>query len=386
MTRYAGIFTQHVDGISRQFAVIGNYGLTPTDVDNAWSNIYSGTLNSNKQLIASAKESGFGHFEGVALALEAYSMIVSSDLWGDMPYSDAFKFAENGVYLPTFDTQEQIYTQALANLTAAKALFAGESGGNALGGADLMFGGDVSKWTKFCNVLEARAMLHTSKIDGSAYSKVLTALGNGGFDSSADDAGFAFGEAATENAPWFQYIEQRDDCEVGAAYLALLESFNDPRVATYGQLHTNDHPIFTKSQTVKLLSYTEQEFMRAVALLGSDRDAAYAAYLGAISSSFDEALMTSAEYDTYIAGPSVGVGAANLTLENIINQKYLALYTSPEVFSDWRRTNFPALTPITGSTIPRRFPYPQSERLSNPDNTPSPANVTIFSRVWWDSM
>lgn len=385
-TRYVGLYSQHVDGVSRQFAVLGNYGIIPSDTDTPWANMYSGTMQTNKRLYQIATDGGFNHYAGISLALESYAILVCTDFWGDVPYSDAFRFDEIGVYEPTFDSQESIYNAVFANLDQARTLLSGDDGGNAPGGDDLIYGGDADSWIKFCNVLEARAKLHLSKRNGAgAYADVMTALDRGAFSGSSDNAGFAFGTAATENAPWFQYIEQRDDCETGAAYVSMLQSFSDPRLATYGQPHTTSHPIFTRDQTVNLLSYTEQEFIRAEAMLMSgDSDGAYAAYLSGIQSSLNEALVGDM-YDDYVATSKVGVGADNLTLEDIITQKYLALYTDPEVFSDWRRTGMPALSPITGSQIPRRLPYAQTEIFSNPDNVPSVADVTIFSRVWWDA-
>ena len=386
-TRYVGIYTKHVDGISRQFAVIGQYGISPSDVDAAWSNIYSGTLGSNSRLLADSREAGNNHYTAIALALEAYTMMAATDVWGDLAYSDAFRFGENsGVYQPTFDTQEEIYNAIFANLDEARTLLSGPSGGNAPGGDDLMFGGDPQKWAQFCNVLEARGRLHLTERDNDAYNKVLTALNRGGYGSVADEAAITFGTGATENAPWFQYIEQRDDCETGVFYTNMLSNLNDPRIATYGAPHDNSHPIWTKDQTVQLLSYTEHEFIMAEALLMTgDRDGAYAAYLNAIQASFDEALITDATaYDDYVAQSSVGVGASSLSLDDIITQKYLALYTSPEVFSDWRRTGIPEIAPITGTAVPRRLPYAQSEIFSNPTNVPSQNDVTIFTNVWWD--
>lgn len=384
-TRYIGIYTRHVDGVSRQFAVIGQYGIIASDVDQAWANVYSGTLNSNRLLLNQSLDNGYNHYAGIALALESYTMMVASDLWGDMAYSDAFRFAEEGgVYQPTFDTQQEIYDQIFANLEQARSLLSGDAGGNAPGGDDLMFGGDAGKWIQFCNVVEARGRLHMADRDGGAYDQVLTALNRGSFESAADEASIAFGTGATENAPWYQYIEQRDDCETGSFYFGMLEDFNDPRIATYGWPHDNNHPIWTRDQDVKLLSYTEQEFIRAEALLMTgDSDGAYEAYLSGIEASMDEALVPEG-YEDYVAQSSVGVGAGSLTLENVITQKYLALYTSPEVFSDWRRTDFPNIPPVTGNAIPRRLPYAQTEIFSNPDNVPSPAQVTIFTKVWWD--
>lgn len=378
--RYIGINTQHVDGVVRQFAVIGQYGIVPADNDTPWANIFNGVMGSNRQLKATALESGFNHYAGISLALEAYAMMAATDYWGDIPYSEAFRFDE-GLLTPKFDSQESVYTAIFGLLDEARSLFASDNGGNAPKNDDLMNKGNIDKWFKFCNVLEARGRLHMSKIDAGAYSKVLAALAKGEFASAADQCNFQFGNAATENGPWYQYIEQRDDCETGATYKAMLQALNDPRDATYGWPHDNSHPIWTKDQTVAMLSFVEQEFMKAEALLPTDKDAAYAAYLSGIKQSLIDAKVEG--YDDYIAQSAVGVGAANLTLANVMTQKYLAMYTDPEVFSDWRRTNLPALTPITGNAIPRRLPYAETEILANP-NAPSPANVTIYSKVWWD--
>ncbi|MDX1406672.1 MAG: SusD/RagB family nutrient-binding outer membrane lipoprotein, partial [Saprospiraceae bacterium] len=140
-TRYIGIYTQHIDGISRQFAVIGEYGISGSDVDAMWANVYTGSLNSNRELLNSAREAGNYHYAAIALALESYTMMLSTDVWGDMPYSDAFKFAENGgVYQPTFDTQQQIYDQIFANLDEARDLLSGP----VVAGHALRLGDDAS--------------------------------------------------------------------------------------------------------------------------------------------------------------------------------------------------------------------------------------------------
>lgn len=385
-TRYVGIYTRHVDGVSRQFAVIGQYGIVPADCSTMWGNVYTGTLQSNKELLRQSEELGNNHYAGIALAIEAYTMMASTDVWGDIAYSDAFRFNENGgLYTPTFDSQEAVYQQIFDALDRARTLLGGDGGGNTPGSDDFMYGGDASKWIQFCNVLEARGRLHLVERNGSAYQQTLDALDKGAFASAADEAGIPFGPNATETAPWYQYIEQRDDCETGSAYIAMLEQFNDPRIATYGWPHDNSHPIFTRDQVVKLLSYTESKFIEAeAALMTGDNARAYDAYLEGIRASMDEALVPDG-YDDYVAQPEVGVGAGNLSLENIITQKWIALYTYPEVFSDWRRTGFPVLEPVTGSAIPRRLPYAETELLSNPDNVPSPAQVNIYTPVWWDA-
>jgi hypothetical protein len=57
---------------------------------------------------------------------------------------------------------------------------------------------------------------------------------------------------------------------------------------------------------------------------------------------------------------NVAVGEDNLTLENIITQKYIAfwLFQPIEAYNDYRRTLIPDLNnPV--SPPPNRFPYPQ---------------------------
>ena len=384
--RYLGINTHHVDGIARQHLVFHKYGLIGSDCDAAWSNVYTGTLQSNRRMIQQAEEKGFNHYAGVGKALEVFTMMAATDFWGDLPYSDALRFDEVAVYSPTFDSQQSIYDALFALIDEARGALLKDDGGLPLT-SDLFYGGDVSQWVKFLNVLEARGRLHLSKINGSAaYTAALAALDKGGFGSSANEFAFAFGTGATENAPMFQFIQQRTDTETGVEYVALLTQFNDPRLSTYGQPQVG-HPIFTPSQTLKMLSYTEEMFIRAEAnLMLGNNQAAYDAYLAGIESSFKEAALSdpTTMYSDYVGQSTVGVGASNLTLKNIITQKYLALLAEPEVFNDWRRTGFPELTPNVGSAIPRRLPYAQTEVFSNANLEASPSNF-IFTNVWWDA-
>lgn len=383
-TRFTGINSQQITGVNRQFAVFQNYGIVGGDCDAMWSNIYVGTLNNNRVMVNQAKEDGFNHFVGIGLLLESYAMMSATDIWGSLPYSDAFGFSEKGVYTPTFDTQESIYTAIFANITEAIALLNGPDGGVNPSNSDLIYKGNAAKWLKFANVLEARGKLHLAKRSATAYSEAVAAINRGGFSNSADDFGFKFGAAATERAPFYQYIEQRDDCEVGVAFVNLLTDLTDPRISNYGFTHDLPHPVFLEDQFLKLVSFTEQNFILAEALLPTDPTAAYTAFVAGIASSFKEAGMSIADSTAYFESGAIPSSGASLTLNHIMTQKYIALYTNPEVYTDWRRTGFPELTPNTGSQIPRRLPYSEVEQLANP-NCPTPAEITIFDKVWWDN-
>ncbi|MFZ9814476.1 MAG: SusD/RagB family nutrient-binding outer membrane lipoprotein, partial [Candidatus Kapaibacteriota bacterium] len=107
-------------------------------------------------------------------------------------------------------------------------------------------------------------------------------------------------------------------------------------------------------------------------------------YTNGIKASMALAGVSDAEVTTYLGRADVMPSTA-LTLKHVMEQKFLAMYTQPETFSDWRRTGIPALTAPTGavSSTPRRFLYPLSERLYNSANYPT--GVTTGTRIFWDN-
>jgi Starch-binding associating with outer membrane/Susd and RagB outer membrane lipoprotein len=381
-SRFGSVFTQHVDGYDRQFAGYQNYTFVPGDFGTAWSNLYSGVLADLKQLKLKADAGKLDAYGGVARVLEAHSLMMLTDYFGDVPYSNGLDAEKT--FQPTYDTQAQLYTTILALLTEARTKLATPiAGANRAVGNDIIYGGKTAQWIKYANVLAARAYLHQGKLDAGNYAKALAELAKGGFGSSADDARFGFVGGGTADAPWSQYNGQRQDILVGARYVKHFTDLADPRKATYGAALDEKHPIFTPTQAVALATYTEQKFIEAeckLKIAAPDAAGAKAAMLEGIKSSFAEAGVTdAAKYTAYIAQATVN--PATVTMNQVMLQKYLALFADPEVFNDWRRTGIPALTPNLGTFVPRRFLYPQSELDLN---TNAPKGTKLSDRVGWD--
>ena len=191
-----------------------------------------------------------------------------------------------------------------------------------------------------------------------------------------------FGSPSTENAPWYQYIQQRDDIEIDSTSYVALFSDLDPRNGIFTVPLELPHPYFKADRDFPILTYTEMKFIEAeTQFRAGGAAAATPAYLDAVRASMADAGVTDgAAIDAYIASIE-----GDVTLENIMLEKYKALFADQETFSDWRRTGIPNLTPNTGTDtqIPVRLPYPQTEIFSNA-NTPSPSEVTQFTPVWWD--
>ena len=382
-SRYSSIYTQHVQGVDRQFAAYEDYNFVSDDFSSVWSNCYDGILMDIQRLKKDADARGFNRYGGIARALEASTLLLVADFWGDAPYSDAFKL-EAGVLQPKYDTQDQLYKTIIALLDEARTKLKDGAGSSIPGsGSDIIYGGSVDKWTKFCNVLSAKVYLRLGKIDAANYAKGATELAKGGFKSSDESAGFQFLDITTGAAPWFQYNDQRADLANNPSYAKLLTGLGDPRggETSYGAAFDTDNPFWQQNQNVILLGYTEQKFIEAELSFRTSKPAdAKTALETAIKASMSEAAITNDSIvKFYLAKPAVN--PAVTTLDAIMTQKYIALFTNPEVLNDIRRTGIPALKPNVGNSIPRRFLYPQTEIDLN-GNTPK--GLTIYSKVGWD--
>lgn len=386
--RFVSLFTQHIHGASRQFVVFDQYSFTEDDVDNLWRfNLYGGPLNDLHILMQKADAEGYTTYGAVARILMAYGLGITTDLWGDIPYSEAFRLSDN--IQPKFDTQQEIYTTIQTLLDEAIiALDAGDVSPIQPGSDDLMYGGDAAGWRKFAVGLKARFHLHLTKVDANAATKALDALSMGGLESNADNAQFVFGTTETSSNPWYQYIQERDDISYTGFLLDTMAALNDPRLDKY--IGSDGYPtaaIAGISAPVTFFTYAEQKFIEAEARQRTGDDAgAQAAFRDAIRASMSQWGVNPGDAAIYILANGDLSGSTEQRIAQIVFQKYLANFLKLEAFNDWRRTNVPALQPNPGAVlteIPRRFVYPQSERQYNPQNCPQNSSMLI-PRLWWD--
>jgi hypothetical protein len=165
-------------------------------------------------------------------------------------------------------------------------------------------------------------------------------------------------------------------------FLDLLA--NDPRLPLYAT-GTDQEPIGpyygSSNSALPLVTFFEAKFLEAEAAFRANQPLrAATAYNEAVTANVTKLGVADAAFLASVAAET----AATITLEKIMTQKYIAMFTQCEVWSDWRRTNLPALTPNAGASIneiPRRFPTAQNERLYN-----NKAQVVsdLTQRVWWD--
>ncbi len=383
-SRWNSLFTQQVEGVARQWSSFNQYQIQAIRFDAAWSDCYENILNELGIVTSIAEENGYNHYLGVAKVIEAYTIMMMSDVWGDMPYTEAGQGSAN--FNPVFDDQATIiYPAVLSLLNEALTLFSGPAGAIAPGSEDLYYGGDIAAWTRATNAILARYYLHVGDLN-NALSRAQAS-----FTSRSHNMSYQYGTDPASGG-WYRFNNGREgDIEFHPTMRALMTGLNDTdRLGVMDQTFTingTPHPYFIAPFRQDLISYREIQFIIAEAefRLNGNTATAQTAYLNGINASFVEMGFASGgdEYDDYVAQASV---AAPVTEEKIMTQKYIGLFTQPEIWSDWRRTGIPALSPVSGSAVPTNWDYGQQTYLFNsnaPEPVLSPASLLKTGAIDW---
>lgn len=158
---------------------VDNYGISATaaNLGNTWLQAYVYTLKNTDAVIVSAEADGNMIYAGIGKLLKAYVFAGLADLWGDIPYSE---FNIDAITTPKLDASKDIYNQLIALVEEAKANLNDPEAANLLkpGSADLIYNGDVAKWTRMANTLQLRLLLQSrkAKSDITDWSSKLSAL------------------------------------------------------------------------------------------------------------------------------------------------------------------------------------------------------------------
>lgn len=387
------------------------------NTNSIWLNIYN-IASDIYDMEKFALENNSVEYIGVAKTLMALNIGMAVDVYGDIPYSEAFSFE---TIVPKYDDDEELYTTILNLLDEAIVAFNQTNEGEALTASnDFIHEGDIEAWKKTAYALKARYLNHlsaTSKYDKAA---ILDALSKS-YTSNADDAELTtfqvrnpWGQVAINNAGlnldgWLS--EQLVDAMNGNTFgvfdprLPLITNplpngsyvgtkngvgrIGDGTVpfevylSTDGYYSSEDSPLF-------IITYPEMKFIEAEVQLRDNKPSeAYAAYLEGIRAHMEKLGVAAGDINSYLSNPVVAVGANNLTLKTIFKEKYIALFLSPETWVDARRNNYDYEdfelplhhNSALGGQFIRRLDYPDSEYERNAANVPE---VDLLTKIWWD--
>lgn len=380
---------------------------------------YQGPLMNLETVINSTGLSGtegpVENQKAVAKILKAYYFWQLTDRWGDLPYSEALKGADN--FTPAYDTQESIYASLFQLLDDANGSIVTGRISN-----DLMYNGDMTKWKKLGNTVRMLMALRLSKSNpakgSEEFNKALTA---GIMTSNADNLVFKHLTDANNWNYWYDQVEDRNRewWALTETLVTYMKPLADPRLPVYGQPTrkapndyvglafgtvtppgVNDHSllgtaIYAADAPVQLVTYAQALFAKAEAaklgwIPGGDAEAA-ANYNLAIENSILQWTGSNAGAAAYLAVPGVQYDPAN-ALAQIGNQRYVHLFMNGyEAWAEWRRTGYPAnLVAPQGVDVPRRLSYPENEASTNGKNYSAAIDRQfggengLYGKVWWD--
>ncbi len=361
-SRYGGIFTDQFTGSERQYETVNNYGVVAGDFNDAWGDLYTRGAAQARLANDAGVEDGDILLIGVSQIIEALLMGEAAALWGDVPYSTAFDYTENSD--PTYDSQAAVFT-AVQNLLDKAITNVGDASIANVYGTPI-FVGNNALWAEVAHSLKARYYLVEKN-----YPNALAEAQKGISSASADLLSDHTDATGARNMYWqFVEVDRSGYLTVTDSNLQkLLEGRRARLLATPGdanrmavyfsgnELNTSDEGFFAADAPFQIVSWIETKLIEAEAAQRTGGDAA---------TPFNDVR-------DYLAGiyggdfPQSGSSGDDL-LKEILEEKYISLPGSLQIFHDTRRTKNMIEVPIKGTghtTIPQRFYYPQVEINAN---------------------
>ena len=391
---------------------------------NPWPIFYTNLRDNDIILRQAQSVEVFAVYEGPSLILKAYMTGVLTDLFGDVPYSEAFN-GINGTVTPVYDAQEDIYNAEngiLDNLNKGIAAINAYDDVQRLEG-DILFNGDLQGWVRFANSLKIKHFMRaSSQMDVAAELQAIVTDGN--YISTNDqNAVFDFSNTAPNS---FRFAQLRvgdfNNYVLSQTMENILFDLEDPRIniffrpfsnSTSGEYNGLINGIDATQTTVALADYSlagtlfredtsgldanfstawETNFFLAEAVeRGFITGNAQQFYETGVQQAFDYWL-TPLPAD-YLTTGNAAYGTTGNNIKQIITQKWIGnVINGYEGWTEWRRTGFPDFLPVQGSLndgiIPVRMPYPSEEEALNAENYNVAAQATngnsINANVWWD--
>lgn len=221
---------------TNQYNTLANYAITTSGsvppVATLWQGYYAHSLEDLKLALASAEQSGAWNYWMVGKVLQAYSFLVLTDTYGDIPFTEAldieshphaaFDSSKDVVYPGILDMLDA----AIAKLDDAKAADKADP----IGIVDCFLGGSMDNWAAFAKSLKLKMYLKDFDANKSQIQSLLAAGG-----LLEQDCAWTNWEDATNKAnPLYEYnirqLNTTENIRACHTFLEYLLDKKDPRV------------------------------------------------------------------------------------------------------------------------------------------------------------
>ncbi len=390
------VATNNFTGTDRY--LLGTYEAT-------WNLLYRNARDA-QNLIALGERLNNANYQAVGLTLSSYCLQTLTEMYGAVPYTSALTGKTDGEFQPAYTPQEEIYRGLLADYERAVALF--DPAAKLEG--DILFDGDVERWTEFTNALRVRTMMrlegrwaqlglsaadlqsivanenHMDELDDSALLPYLPVGANrwplhtgrvGSFDEKRMSQTVETVLKELDD-PRLNVLFRTVDNPDSDAFVGVPNGLSEDAASNFNGGALNQSRLGTRFR--EEAAAVDMVFMHYPELLFLLAEAAEKGYIeGDAGQFYLEGTRTALAYygvtatEAYLAQEGVAYTddpAENLRL--IARQKWLSLFmVGLEAWFDQRRTGLPALTPGPNATLnrlPVRIQYPGDEQVLNEEN------------------
>ncbi|WP_299703121.1 SusD/RagB family nutrient-binding outer membrane lipoprotein [uncultured Pontibacter sp.] len=402
---------------------IHRYVVRPSESDYMWNNWYLQRTNF-VDMYSSAEAINNTTFMGIALICDAWVTSLITDMFGDVPYTEANRGRE-GIYQPRFDAQQDIYVDLFRKLEEANTLLAANQALTAdQRSLDPLYQGDITKWRKFGNSLYLRLLMRVSgkpEMNTAAKIQEIVDVNKSNYPIFANNDESAILRFTTTPPMVSAFYTFRDFDFNGSHSLSQffvnnLNSWNDPRIerwatisgGTYngipsgypvGQVpeRQSTYLVGLKNEPLlgNIMNYAELQFILAeAALKGMIANSPETFYNRGVESAITmwQLEVPEGHFENDEVRWEEEASFEN-KMDRIHVQKYYTLFfTDFQQWHEYRRTGHPILPKGSGlrnnGEMPARFLYPVSVQSLNRANYTAAAAAIggddINTKVWWN--
>ena len=403
------------------YGVESRYQFSSTFYDDVWDDLY--TNISNFETIENYNDDlSWNNQKAAAKILKSFYFQYVVDLYGDVPYSQAFDGSGN--LFPEYDNAQDIYISLINSIDEAIELISIGSDSESFTGSDIMFSGDMSKWEAFANTVKLRLLVRLAlkaEQDASlaSFANVEFAKLNGAQFLDVDvSANPGYSDSDDRQNPFWEIygadptgVPTNQGRQTGPSKFAfdLLNNSGDPRLNTLwkdnggafdGTLQNGsgraasigDGILVGADADLPIMLAAESYFLQAEAVLrGYLAGDAQALFNQGVQASFSS--LSAGDATAYLAGIdtdlNLGFNGGD-ALGAILTQKWIALtsVSGAELWIEYNRTGYPDLPlpeSLTDPNIPLRLLYPASEYSGNSNNVKPQSRTDAFTfKIFWD--
>lgn len=237
------ILSQHM-GIpsgGNQYRTWDQYNIPSSTFDGRqFQGLYGGSQQDFQYVITQGTALQEWRMVGIAKILKAHSFQVLTDLYGDIPFSEALQ--GTAILTPKYDKQQDVYTGIQALLDEGINDIKKQSG-RYPGSADLNYTATdeagMSKWIRLANTLKLRSYIHISTKDPTTAAAGIRALyaatsSTNRFMQAGESYQYANLASTNSDNPFYQTnFRLQNNLAVSSTLGNLMTTLNDPRRSVF---------------------------------------------------------------------------------------------------------------------------------------------------------